>query len=511
MLRILRQGQRWIMGTVILIVGGVFVFFIGIGAPLTRNLQGDTVIDVDGRQYGAREVLRIRARQEDEYRRQLGDSFDPKVLGDRLDEIAANYLVQLAILSQEAERLGLGVSDDEMRDVVRGFTIFHDDQGRFRPDAYKSFVEYEYGTERLFKEALRTELAAQKLGRVIGAGASVSEVEARDALVRQGEEVDLALAVIDTKKLRPNLPGPTDEQAQGLLAKDEPRVRKAYDDNASRYHLPERVRARHVLIQLAKDAPADQEEKARAKAQEVLARLRKGDDFAKVAEEASDDPGSKTRGGDLGFFMRGQMVPPFEQAAFTLEPGALSDLVRSDFGFHVIRVEEKQAAQDKSFDDVKQELAKELAEQDLAGKDAQETADALAKAVGEGKALESAARDEGLTLTRPAALRRRPDGYVPGVGASPELLDAAFALTMEAPSSRRIFQVGDKLVLVQLQARRAPTDADLAKELPQARERMLEDTRARMQQSWIAGRRAALEQEGRLLVNLAALKGPISN
>lgn len=507
MLGILRKGQRWIMGAVVVIVGGVFVFFMGTGGPLVRG-QSDVVVDVDGRQFGVREVERIRARQEEEFRRQLGESFDPKVLGPRLDEIAANYLVQLALLAREAGDLGMRVSDDELRETVRGFTVFHDEKGRFQPDAFKSFIEYEYGTERLFVDALRTELLAQKLVRLLQAGATVSDAEARDAIVRSQEEVDLALVVLDTRKLRPNVPVPAEAEAQALLAQDEARARKFYDENASRYRLPERARARHVLVQVPKDATPEQEAAAKAKAESVLGRLRGGEDFAKVAAEASDDPGSKAQGGDLGFFLRGQMVPPFEQAAFSLEPGQLSEIVRTDFGFHVIRTEEKQPAQEKTFEDVKLEIALELLTQDLAAKEAQATADALSKAVAEGASLEDAARKEGLTLSRPAALRRRPDGFVPGVGASPELLDTAFGLPADGASSPRIFRVGDSLVLVQLQARRRPGDAEIARQLAETRRRMLEDERARMQQGWVEARRAQLEKEGRLVVNLAMLRGP---
>jgi len=506
MLRILRQGQRWIMGTVILIVGGVFVFFIGTGGPLVRG-QSDVVVDVDGKQFGVREVQRIRSRQEEEFRRQLGESFDPKVLGPRLDEFAANYLVQLGVLAREADALGMRVSDDELRETVRGFTAFHDAEGRFQPENFKSFVEYEYGTERLFVDALRTELLAQKLVRLLQAGAAVSDAEARDALVRSQEEVDLAVVSLDTRKLRANVPAPPDAEVDALLAQDEARVRKAYEENASRYRLPERVRARHVLVQVPKDATPEQEAAARQEAESVLGRLRGGEDFAKVAAEASDDPGSKAQGGDLGFFLRGQMVPPFEQAAFALEPGQLSELVRTDFGFHVIRTEAKEPAQDKSFDEVKRELALELLTRELAAKEAQATADALAKAVGEGASLEDAARRESLTLSRPAGLRRRPDGFVPGVGASPELLDAAFSLP-DGASSPRVFRVGDQLVLIQLQARRRPGEAEIARQLAETKRRMLEDERARLQQGWVEARREQLEKEGRLVVNLAALNGP---
>jgi peptidyl-prolyl cis-trans isomerase D len=127
MLRILREGQRWIMGIVILIVGAVFVFFVGVGAPL-RHGDTDVVVQVEDLEFGRREVERMRARQEEQLRRQPGDQYDPKLLDERLnlDAMAANQLAQFAILANEAERLGLRVTDDELRDVIRNVPGLHD-------------------------------------------------------------------------------------------------------------------------------------------------------------------------------------------------------------------------------------------------------------------------------------------------------------------------------------------------------------------------------------------------
>jgi peptidyl-prolyl cis-trans isomerase D len=507
MLKVLRQGQRWIMGFVILVVGGVFVAFVGVGGPLFKGRDGDAVVNVDGRRFGARDLLRVRTQQEEEAKRMLGDAFDSKAVASQLDLMAANALVQGAILSREAERMGLRVSDDEIVELVKQLPGFKDEQGQFRPEAVKGYIQYEYGTERRFLDALRQQLLAQKVLRLISDSASVSDTEARDALRRQKEEVEFAYVALDAAK-----PGSevlvTDAQGDEFLAKNEARAKDFYDGHPDRFNAPEKVRARHILVRVPRDAAEDQLSAARERATKLRQRVEAGEDFATVASEASEDPGSKENGGDLGFFQRGQMVKPFEEVAFVMEPGAVSDVVKTDFGFHVIKVEEKRPAESRSFEDAKREIAKEILATEAAKQAARKRADALAEKVRQGQTLEQAARADALTLERTAPLKRRPDGFISGLGASPEVLSAAFTLTPEKPSSDRVYEVGDKLVLIQLLGRLEPSAGDLAKELPAARERLLEEERNGIQTAWLQTQRKALAEAGKLSVDLQALQRP---
>lgn len=133
-------------------------------------------------------------------------------------------------------------------------------------------------------------------------------------------------------------------------------ARQYYDQNPERFKQPERVRASHILISVAEGADAVTKEAARTRAGDLLKQVKAGKDFAALAKEHSQDPGSAIQGGDLGFFPRGQMVGPFDQVAFTLAPGAISDLVETQFGFHIIKVVEKQAARTVSLEEVKPKL-----------------------------------------------------------------------------------------------------------------------------------------------------------
>lgn len=139
-------------------------------------------------------------------------------------------------------------------------------------------------------------------------------------------------------------------------------MKSYYKANEEAFKAPEMVKARHIMIKVGKSASEEEKNKAREKAEGILKRIRAGEDFTKLAAEFSDDPGSKEKGGELGFFARGMMVKPFEEAAFSLKPGEVSGLVETQFGFHIIQVEEKKPAGIESFDAVREKIRTKLTE-----------------------------------------------------------------------------------------------------------------------------------------------------
>nr|WP_141674204.1 peptidylprolyl isomerase [Dissulfuribacter thermophilus] len=130
-------------------------------------------------------------------------------------------------------------------------------------------------------------------------------------------------------------------------------VKAYYEKHKDQFTQREQVKARHILVKVPAGANEDAWKKAKKKALDIKARAEKGEDFAKLAKEFSDDPGTKDRGGELGYFGKGRMVPEFEKVAFSLEPGVISDPVKTIFGWHLIQVEDKKAAQVKPLEDVK--------------------------------------------------------------------------------------------------------------------------------------------------------------
>jgi peptidyl-prolyl cis-trans isomerase C len=148
-------------------------------------------------------------------------------------------------------------------------------------------------------------------------------------------------------------------------------VQDFYGKNRKLFEKPEQARARHILVAVKQGAADDVKAAAKKKAEELLDRVRKGEDFAKLAGEFSDDPGSKQKGGDLGFFPKNSMIPEFDKAAFALEPGGISGVVETSFGYHIIKVEEKKKAELPPYETVKEEarsLALQAARQERVGR-----------------------------------------------------------------------------------------------------------------------------------------------
>jgi peptidyl-prolyl cis-trans isomerase D len=509
MLDVLRRQQRWLMGAVISLVGGVFILYLGIGGPIRRFAAGGRMggggylVQLDGRRYGLEDVQRVREDQERQLKATLGDAFNPASAGPYLDQMAADQIIQRAVLAAEAERLGLHASDDEVRQLVR--SVFRGPEGSFDAAAVREYAQRRYGSEGRFVDEVKDDLLAQKLLELVDSTAEVSDAELRDAIRYRREQVRLAIVALDSEKL-PQGFDVSEPEIDKVLHEQADRVRRFYDEHPDRYHVPERVHARHILVRLPKDAPDDKVAEARRRAEDALKRVRAGEDFASVASAVSEDPGSKAKGGDLGSFPRGQMAKPFEDVAFALEPGKTSDLVRTDFGFHVIRVEAHEPAKDQGFDDVARPIAEELARADRAQTLAKEVSEHLAEAVRGGKSLVDAAREAGVAIERPDWLARRPDGQVPGLGQAPEVLTLAFALSPEKPSSDRIFEVGPKRVLIELLERRGPTPDEMAKDLGPERDRLLEARRSDARMRWLQAARERLVAEGRLAVDLAPLQ-----
>jgi peptidyl-prolyl cis-trans isomerase D len=497
MLRFLRRGQRWLTGILVLGVGAVFAIFIGTGAPL-RFGEGRAVVSVGPYEFGSTDFERERARLEERYRQALGDNFDAKALAGGLDDMAARSLSDRALLALEAERLGLAVATPEIERAVAPSFVGED--GRVDREQFRGWVEYQYGSEKAFVRDQRLDLLSRKLFRVAADQARVSEGEAREAVRRRLESVRIAFPVLDGAKA-PEGTEITAEQVTEFLTARDTETRALYDQRKDVYDVPEQVRARHVLIQLAPDAPPEAAAAAEAAANQALARLQGGEDFAKVAAEVSNDAGSRAEGGDLGFFRRGQMVKPFDEAAFALAPGKLSELVRSDFGYHILRVDERKPAELRTYEQVREELAREILGREAGRTAARAKAEALSLAVRGGKSLEDAAREAGLTLERSGWLRRRPDGYVPNLGAAPELLAVAFTLA-PGQSSDRIFEVSDRFALVEILERKEPTPAELDPEVAAERKALRERKLEAQLTSWLAERRAELLDAGQIAVNL---------
>lgn len=506
MLEIMRRGQRWLLWVVIVLVGGTFAVTFGIGGSFNPSRPAEVLVEVDGRRYDGRDLQRVRQNLEAEYRRVLGDNYDAEAAGAFLDQSAADILVSQAIFARDAEAVGIGASDAELRGFLRAIPGYTDESGRLDQESITNFAERRFGSVRRFQEELRDDLLRRKVARLLTESVWISDTEAREALRFRREQVEIAFVALDTAMPPADLVV-SDEEVRALIEREPTRIETTYAERKAQFERPERVRARHILVRIPANEESDPEEaKALAleRTQAARERIVAGEDFADVALEISEDPGSKQSGGDLGFFGRGRMVPAFEEAAFGLEVGVLSEPVESPHGFHLIRVDEKQAAEVTALEEASEEIARDLLAREAASRVAQEQAEKLRADIEGGKNLVEAARDRLIEIERPDPIRRSADGFVAGIGPSEELQTALFALTSEAPSPAQIFEVGSKLVLVELLDRSAPTESEIAAELTAVRQQMLLERRAQLERAWVDTRRKDLAADGKLYYDLSA-------
>jgi peptidyl-prolyl cis-trans isomerase D len=494
MLDVLRRGQRWIMPIILVGIGVPFAVYFGAQGPTSGQPLGTGIaIRLGDRTIKTRDVQRALDGQLQQYRQALGDEFDERAALPFLVNTAASAMLRDALLAHLGEEMGLSVSDDELAAFVARQSWSRNEAGQYDPAQVRQVIEQNWGTEHAFAQILTDDLLAAKTQRLIAASVAISDDEARDAIRYGREEVQLLVVRLDGTQPRADAEVPEDAGKQ-LAAKDPERVRKAVEERRSELDTPEQVRARHILVSVGPEADDAAKSAARAKLTAAKQRIEAGEDFAVVAQELSDDSGSKEKGGDLGFFKRGTMVAPFEEAAFALEPGKLSDLVESPFGLHLIRVEEKTEASELPYSEASARVAQELARVDAASKLAKADADAIAAAVKGGKSLEDAAREKGATILRPSPFRRRADGFIPELGMSPELMNAAFALTPEKPADGVVYSLGENVyALASLVEKKTPAQEEIEAALPGERERVLAERQAAVEQAWLEGERKRLE------------------
>ena len=502
MLRFIRQGQRWIVITLVAAVGAVFVLFFG-PWDFTQTAGSEAVpIEVDGVQYRREDVERVRENLERYYRDQLGDGYDALSDQIQLADRAVRQLVDRAILAGEAKRMGLTASDAEVERMIRQqFSNFRDEDGNLSEEQARNYVIYEWGSVRRFKEEVRTDIALRKLGRLLIGAAGASRAEALDALRYRGEEVRIAYVSLDPDAPPEGLD--VDPQAVEEFARNESeRIAAYYEENRSRWDQPERIRLRHVHLVL--DVVED-EEAVRAAAEAARARIAAGEDMGAVAREVSEDASRET-GGDLGLLPRSDVARVLLDAVEGLEPGELSPVVRGEEGFHIVRVEEVRPAETKSLEEVAPRIAEELYRKEQAAEWAANTADALQKAIASGRSLEEAARALRLNIERTGFFPRRPDGFIAGLGDSLEIQSAVFALSEAEPTWPHPFTVGDRTVFVQFLERRTPDPAELEAQVAEEQARLVEVAQQRAEQIWLAERRSQLQAQGRIHVDPSAVE-----
>jgi len=376
MLETIRKSTK---STYILLLFGaiilVFVFW-GIG-PGGRGKTANAVATVNGDPIGMREYLAIHKRLTNYYRNILKDKYTPSVeKGLKLKQNAVSILIDRRLSVMEAENKGISVSKKDVQDTIAGIEAFQKD-GVFDNDRYLRALRSERLTPSEFEDDVRKDLLVEKMRAAVIKDVAVTDDDIKKAFLREKREINLSYAFVDAAAKEASIKVTDKEAKQYLMdhstdfvlpakikavyayadyssfkkrAKiSEGEIREYYKQNKDRFTEPEKIHARHILIRPDKNNKDREAAKKAAveKAKGILKRLRAGEDFAVLAKKYSTDPGSARKGGDLGWFPRGVMMKGFEDAAFALKTGEVSDVVETPFGAHIIKLDGRKAAKVK--------------------------------------------------------------------------------------------------------------------------------------------------------------------
>lgn len=479
MLEFIRTHQRLMQFILLLIIFPSFAF-LGIESYLRMSDKEPPVAKVAGQNITQREWDAAQARQIERFKQVFGEQFNQNMFDspEARQGVLENLLAQRAMSSHVVEN-NLTVSNDTLRNTIAEIPGLKNPDGQFDKQRYQQLLAAQGLTPEKFEAGLRHDLAVQQINAVVqGTAFSPKSVVARvSSLNQQAREVQELVLTLQSFRSQVKITDAMAEEyykqhpaqfelpeivkaevvvfnpdvVEARIVVSDADIKAYYDQNLTRYKTDEQRRASHILIAAGKDAPAADKAAAKAKAEKILAQLRKSpNDFAKLAKENSQDPGSAERGGDLDFFGKGMMVKPFEEAAYALKEGEISDVVQSDFGFHIIRLTALKAATTRPLSEVKANITDEIRRQQV-GKKYSEMAEIFTNMVYEQPdSLKPVAEKLGLKIETISGLTRKPTTAYPKTAAynQPKFLSAIFS--DEATKNKRnteAIEVGPRFLI----------------------------------------------------------------
>ena len=452
MLDRMRRHRDWLKWSLGLVCVAFVLFYIpdflrGTGADAA---SGDTVANVEGREISSADFRRTYQAQLQAYRSAYGATMNDQLLKQLgVEQQILQQMVDERAALSEADRLGIKVSDEEVRQRIFAMPAFQENGGFIGEARYQQLLRMQRPpmVASEFEDNIRRGLAVEKLRGSLTAWLSVNDKDLEKEYRRRNDKVKLAVVSFTADSFRTQVNATDAEVAsyfdahksdfkipekrkiryllvdiEGLRAKTvvpAADIEREYNNNSEQYTTPEQVRASHILLKTeGKDDAA-----VKTQAEELLKQAKGGADFAELAKKNSEDEASAKNGGDLDYFGRGRMVPEFDQVVFAMAPGTTSDVVKTQYGYHIIKLVDKKTATTRPLADVRQQLTDQLAYQ-RAQTQAADLAQNLGKQITKPADLDKVAKAQGLTVQESGFFAR--DEPILGLGPSPEAANKAF-------------------------------------------------------------------------------------
>lgn len=376
------QAKGWIAWVIVILISIPFALwgiqeYLGVGEePVIATVNGEDLLerDLERRTRDFRENLRA----------SLGAAYRPDLFDDaQLRQQVTQIMIDERVLLDTTQDWGLRAGDNLVRSFILSVPSFQRD-GRFSQDLYDTTLRNRGMSQAMFEQRIRQDIVLNQIRQAVQSSAITTQLEIAESTRLSQQKRDISYVTITAEQLLST--DPLDEEEvrtfyedsgaqymvpeklslQYLLldvdelaktvAVDEQKLQGFFDQHANEFRVPEQRKLRHILVSLSQGASEEVAAGALEKVQSARDRLAAGEEFASVAKELSDDPGSAQSGGDLGFMERGILVAPFEEAAFTLEMGVVSEPVQTQFGYHLIEVTGIKAGGGAQFEDVREEV-----------------------------------------------------------------------------------------------------------------------------------------------------------
>ena len=450
MLRLMRKhAGNWLIK---ILLGAIVIVFIFWGVGSFRAERGSRVALVNGDQITVDQFRNAYDNLIEQLRTRFGSKLDDKMIKTlQVKRQALNLLINNELLIQEAEKLKFRVSEQELADAIMHIPAFQRG-GVFDRYRYKNVLENLRMTPESFEADQKNQMLIDKLRTLVTSSAKVSDQEVREWYEWLNAMVNIDYVLFDPsryknihvteeeiksfyEKQKENYKTETmvkvryldfdPKQYQSKVKLSDAEIREYYDENLASFRIPKKVVARHILIKVSPDADPETVKKTKERALKILKLAREGKNFAELAKKYSEGP-SRKDGGYLGEFTKESMVKPFAEKAFSMKAGEISEPVRTQFGWHIIKVEKVIDAHTISFKDAKKGIQEKLTE-NKAKSMAYDAAESVSDIAYEGDDLINAAKERHLTILTTDFFTKK--GPIKGISNPSKFASIAFDLS----------------------------------------------------------------------------------